>query len=101
MNPCDPVACGGQLFPCTVDHFDSICDVTGTKLLGLASELVAAEVISKNKNDSLPPNAEDGQSAVGVDLQRKIRSLRLPFMGAGPIYMHHYHSTSFDLQTHY
>ena len=65
-------------------HFDYVRDVMVTKLLGLASELIAAEVISKNKNDSLPPNAEDGQSAVGVDLQRKIRSLRLPFVGAGP-----------------
>ena len=55
-----------------------------TKLLGLASELIAAEVISKNKNDSLSPNVEDGQSVVGVDLQRKIRLLHLPFMGAGP-----------------
>ena len=55
-----------------------------TKLLGLASELKAAEMISKKKNDSLLPNAEDGQSAIGVDLQRKIRLLRLPFMGAGP-----------------
>ena len=53
-----------------------------TTLLGLASELITVEVISK-KNDSLPSNAEDGQSAVGVDLQKKIRSLRLPFIGAG------------------
>ena len=32
------------------------------------------------------PSAENGQSAVGieVDSQRKIRSLRLQFMGAGP-----------------
>ena len=66
-----------------VAHFDYVCDVMVTTLLGLASELIAAEVISK-KNDSLPPNAEDGQSVVEVDLQRKIWSLRLPFMGAGP-----------------
>ena len=65
-------------------HFDYVCDVMVTTLLGLASELIAVEVISKKKNDSLPPNAEDGQSAVGVDLQRKIWSLRLPFMGASP-----------------
>ena len=55
-----------------------------TKLLGLASEFIVVEVISKKKNDLLPPNAEDDQSVVGVDLQRKVRSLRLPFMGAGP-----------------
>ena len=56
-----------------------------TKLLGLASELIVVKVISK-KNDLLPPNAEDSQSAggIGVHFQRKIRSLRLPFMGAGP-----------------
>ena len=56
-----------------------------TKLLGLSSERMAAEVISKKKGHCLP-SAKDGQSAVeiGVDLQRKIRSLRLQFMGAGP-----------------
>ena len=84
-------------------HFDSVCDVMVIKLLGLASELGAAEVIFKKKNDSLPPNAEDGQSAVGVDLQRKIshcasQSWVLVHMA---IHMHHYYSTSFDLQTDY
>ena len=56
-----------------------------TKLLGLASERMAAEAISIKKGHCLP-GAEDGQSAVGigVDLQKKIRSLRLQFMGAGP-----------------
>ena len=55
-------------------------------LLGFASELVAAEVISKNKKGHCLSSAEDGQfeGGIGVDLQRKIRSLRLQFMGAGP-----------------
>ena len=70
-------------FPCTVAHFDYVCDVMVTKLVGFASELIAAEVICKKK-DSLPLNAKGGQFAVGVDLQKKIRSLGLPFMGAGP-----------------
>ena len=57
-----------------------------TKLLGLASERMAAEVISQKKKNHFLPSAEDGQSAVGirVDLQRKIRSLHLQFMGVGP-----------------
>ena len=57
-----------------------------TKLMGLSSERVTAEVISKKKQGHCLPSADDGQSAVGivVDLQRKIRSLRLQFMGAGP-----------------
>ena len=56
-----------------------------TKLLGLSSELKAAEMISKKKGHCLP-TAEAGQSAGGnrVDLQRKIKSLRLQFMSAGP-----------------
>ena len=77
-----------------------------TKLLGLLPEHMAAEMISKkNKNVYFLPSGEDGQTAagIGVDLQRKIKSLRLQFMGAGPygVYMHRYYSTSFDLQTHY
>ena len=44
---CGPVYCRGQPFPCAVAHFDYICDVMMTKLLGLASELMAAGVISK------------------------------------------------------
>ena len=70
-------------FPCAMAHFDYVCDVMETKLLGLASKLIAAKVISKKMSHCLP-NAEDGQFALGVDLQRKIRSLRLPFMSAGP-----------------
>ena len=56
-----------------------------TKLQGLSSERMAAKVISKKKVICFP-SAEDGQSAVGigVDLQKKICSLRLQFMGAGP-----------------
>ena len=66
-------------------HFDYVCDVMMTKLLILASELMAAGVISKKKGHC-PPSAEDGQSAggIGVDLQRKIRSLCLQFMSAVP-----------------
>ena len=66
-----------------VAHFDNIFDVMMTMFLGLASDLLAAEVISKKGQFS---GAEDGQfaSGIGVDLQRKIRSLRLQFMGTGP-----------------
>ena len=48
------------------------------KLLGISSERKAAEVISKKKGQCLP-SSEDNHSAggIGVDLQRKIRSLRL------------------------
>ena len=55
-----------------------------TKLLGLASELMAVEVSPKKGHCF--PGAEDGQfvGGIGVDLQRKIRSLHLQFMGAGP-----------------
>ena len=54
-------------------------------MLGSAAELMAAEVIFKKKGHCLP-SAEDGQfeGVIGADLQRKIRSLRLQFMGAGP-----------------
>ena len=82
-----------------------------TKLLGSASELMAAEVISKKKVIALP-SAEDGQFArgIGIDLQRKTRSFRLQFIGAGPygcryarmaVDMHQHFLTSFGLQTHY
>ena len=73
---------GSHIF---VAHFDYVCDVMMTKLLGSASELMAAEVISKNKDHCLP-SAEDGQypRGIGADLQRKIRSFRLQSMGAGP-----------------
>ena len=57
-----------------------------TKLLGSASELLTAEVISKNrKKGHCLPSAEYDQSAgvMGADLQMKIRPLRLQFMGAG------------------
>ena len=56
-----------------------------TKLLGLLSERMAVEVIFKKKGHCLP-SAENGQSVVriGVDLQRKKRSLGLQFMDAGP-----------------
>ena len=58
-----------------------------TNLLGFSSERIAAEVILKKT--LLPLKCRGwslGQSAaqIGVDLQRKIRSLRLQFMGAGP-----------------
>ena len=45
---------------------------------------MAAEVIPPKKGHCLP-SAEDGQFANGIraDLQRKITSLRLQFMGAG------------------
>ena len=48
-------------------------------------KLMAAEVISKKKVIALP-SAEDGQFArgIGIDLQRKTRSFRLQFIGAGP-----------------
>ena len=57
-----------------------------TKFLGLLAERMAAEVISRKKKSHCLPNAEDGQSAVGigVDLQRKIRSLHLQCISAGP-----------------
>ena len=45
---------GSHIF---VAHFDSVCDVMMTKLVGLASELMAAKVISKKKKvivSSLP-----------------------------------------------
>ena len=66
-------------------HFDYVCDVMMTKLLGLASELMAAEMIFKKK-DHCFPSAKDGQFAdgIGVNLRRKIRSFRLQFVGAGP-----------------
>ena len=48
-----------------------------TKLLGLASELMAAEVIFK-KSHCL------SAGRIIVDLQRKIWSLHFQFMGAGP-----------------
>ena len=58
-NLCGSVSCRGQPFPCAVTHFKGpqifvahfnyVCDVKMTKLLGLGSELMAAEVISKNK----------------------------------------------------
>ena len=56
-----------------------------TKLLELSSERISVEVISKKKGHFFS-SAENGQSAVGigVDLQSKTRSLRLPFMGAVP-----------------
>ena len=63
-----------------------------TKLLRLASEIMAAQVIStkkkviaKKKGYCLP-NTEDGQSTgeIGVDLQRIIMSLRLQLESAGP-----------------
>ena len=78
-----------NLFRVPWPTFVYVCDVMMTKLLGLSSELMAAEVISKKnekeKGDCLP-SAENGQFAdgIGLDLQRKIRSLRLQFMGAGP-----------------
>ena len=73
---------GKQIF---VAHFDYVCDVMMTKLLGLASELTAAEVISKKKDNCLP-RAEDVQSTgeIGVDLQGNIRSLCLQFVDADP-----------------
>ena len=82
-----PTLRGSNIF---VAHFDYVCDVIITKLLGLSSELMAAEVNSK-KGYCLP-GAEDGQSAIGigVELQRKIRSLRLQFMGAGGMAVHMY-----------
>ena len=69
-----------------VAYFDYVCDIMITKLLELASELMAAEVISKKIKGHFLFRAEDGQSAgeIEVDLQRKIRPLRLQFMGAGP-----------------
>ena len=50
-----------------------------------ALDLLAAEVISKKKKRSFLPSAEVGRFAggIGVDLQRKIRSFRLQFIGAG------------------
>ena len=68
-----------------VAHFDYVGDVMMSKFLGSASELMAAEAISKIKGHCLP-SAEDGQSAngIGADLQRKIRSMLLQFMVAGP-----------------
>ena len=65
-------------------YFDYVCDIMMTKLLRLASELMAAEVISKKSHCLF--SAEDGQSLskIGVDLQRKIRSLHLPSTGVGP-----------------
>ena len=74
-------------------HFDYISDVIITMSLGLASDLREAEVISKQKSHFVL-SAEDGQFAggIGVDLQRKIRSLRLQFMGASnsrvTVYVH-------------
>ena len=70
---------GLQIF---VAHFDCVCDVMMTKLLGLFSYRRAVEVISKKRKKRSSP----GQVAVGivVDLQRKIRLLRLQFMDAGP-----------------
>ena len=41
-----PTSRGSHIF---VAHFDYICDVMMTKLLGSASELMAVEVVSKNK----------------------------------------------------
>ena len=66
--------------------FHYVGDVMLTKLLRSASELMAAEVISKEKKGHGLPSAEDGQSAgsIGADVPRKIRSLRLQFMCAGP-----------------
>ena len=65
---------GQQIF---VAHFDSICDVM-IRLLGLASVVMAVEVISPQKSHRLPGSG-DGQSAggIGIDLQRKIRLLRI------------------------
>ena len=84
-------------------HFDYIFDVMMTMSLGLASDLMAAKVISKKEGHSLP-SAEDGQLAgrIGVNLQRKIKSLRLQFTGAGPcaVHVHQYFSIFFGLQTH-
>ena len=74
-------------FLCAVAHYDYVCDATMTKLLELPSERMAAEVISKKKTQGhCLSSAEDGQSAVGIgaDLQTKIKSLLLQFMGAGP-----------------
>ena len=51
------------------------------------------------------PSAEYGQSAdgIGVDLPRRIRSLRsnLWLLVLMAVHMHRYYVTSFGLQTHY
>ena len=54
-------------------------------LLGLALEIMAAEVIFQKKGHRLP-NVVNSQFAggIGVDLQWKIRLIRLQFIGAGP-----------------
>ena len=75
---------------CDVAHFKrsqifvAHSHVMMTMSLGSASD-PAAEVISKKKDHCLP-SAENGRFACGirVDLQRKIMSLHLQFMGAGP-----------------
>ena len=71
-----------------VAHFDYVCDMMMTKLLGSASELMAAGVISKKakKKCDCFSCAEDGQSAsrIGIDLQTKISLLCFQFMGSGP-----------------
>ena len=66
-------------------YFDYVCDVMVTKLLELASELIAAKVISK-KNDLLPPNAKDGQSAVGVGFTKENTVIAPPINGCWSIW---------------
>ena len=85
-----------------VAHFDYVCDVMVTTLLGLASELIAAEVISKKK-------------MIHCLLMLRMASPRSELIYKGKyghcashsrvlvrmvVHMHHYYSTSFDLQTH-
>ena len=41
-NRCGPVSCCDQPFPFAVAHFDYVCEMMVTKLLGLASEFMGA-----------------------------------------------------------
>ena len=86
-----------------VAHFDYVCGVIMTKLLGLASEVIAAEVFSKKKSHCLP-SAKDNLSSggIGVDLRRKGHCASDSWVLVRmAVHMHQYFSTSFDLHTHY
>ena len=82
-------------------HFDYVCDVMVTTLLGLASELIAVEVISKKMIHCLqmlrmasPRSEVIYKGKYGHCASHSWVLVRMA------VNMHHYYSTSFDLQTH-
>ena len=96
-----PTLTGTHIF---VAHFDYVGDVMTTKLLGSASKLMAAEVISKGKKKFIPvprmasTRAELELICKGKQSQCAFYSWVLIRMA---VHMQRYFLTSFDLQTHY